>query len=120
MTGVATVVCLVAALLTALVSGLAAARNRATTKTDLVFAGLTEVAVLVYVAFRGIDLIGGHKTSGLVVVIAYLVGLVLIMPIVAALSWAEPTRWGGIILASGALVTCVMFARINELWAVHG
>jgi hypothetical protein len=120
MTGAATVVCLALALITALVSAVRAVRDRPTTKADLVLAGLTEVAVVVYVAFRVIDLIGGHRTSGLVVVIAYLAGLVLIMPIAAALSWAEPSRWGPVILGSGALVTCVMFARINELWTYRG
>jgi hypothetical protein len=42
------------------------------------------------------------------------------MPVAAALGWAEPSRWGGVVLASGALVTCVMFARINQLWSPHG
>ena len=86
----------------------------------MVAAGVVEVAVLVYLVLRTVDLLDGHHTSGLVVVIAYLVGMALVMPIAAALSWAEPTKWGSIILGSGALVTCVMFARINQLWNPHG
>jgi hypothetical protein len=53
-------------------------------------------------------------------VLAYLVALILILPIAAALSVAEPSRWGPVILASGALVVCVMFARIHQLWTPHG
>lgn len=120
MTGIVTVVCLVMALLTAIACGIDYARNESTTRTDLVLAGATEAAVVIYLAVRVIDLAGGHRTSGLVIVVAYLIGLILILPIAGALSVAEPSRWGPVILASGALVVCVMFARINQIWTPHG
>jgi hypothetical protein len=120
MTGIATVICLVLALSTALFAGILALRDRATTTTGFVLAGLSELAVFAYVVLRAIDLGGGHRTAGLAIVIAYLVGIVLALPISAALSWAEPSRWGSVTLAVGALVTCVLFARINQLWTPHG
>lgn len=120
MTGIVTVICLALALLTALFAGIQALRDRAITDAHLVAAGLTEIAVLVYVGLRVADLIGGHHTTGLAIVIAYLAGLVLAMPITAALSLAEPSRWGSIVLAAGALVACVLFARLNQLWTPHG
>jgi hypothetical protein len=113
------VVCLVLALGTALLAGIRALRDRASSQPDFIAAAVTELAVLVYVGFRVADLIGGHHTSGLGIVIAYLIGISLAMPITVALSWAEPTRWGSVVLGSGALVTCVLFARINELWTPH-
>lgn len=120
MTGAATVVCLVLALGTALIAAGHAVRDRPTGRLDVAAAGVTELAVLFYVALRAIDLVAGHHTSGLAVVIAYLAALVLALPVTMALSWAEPTRWGSIVLLVGALVTCVLFARINELWTPHG
>lgn len=120
MTGFATVVCLILALITAAIGAVLSLRNYALTKVALIAAAVTELAVLVYTGLRVADLIGGHHTSGLVVVLAYLVGLLLVMPVATALGYAEPSRWGGVVLASGALVTCVMFARINQLWSPHG
>ena len=120
MTGAATVVCLALALATALVAGIGALRDRATTKADLMAAAVTEVAVLFYTALRVIDLAGGHRTAGLALVALYLAALVLAMPVTAALSWAEPSRWGSVVLACGSLVTCVLFARVNQLWLPHG
>jgi hypothetical protein len=120
MTGIVTIVCLVLAGVTVAIAGWHASRDRPITKTDLMAAAATELAVLVYVGVRIADLIGGHHTSGIAIVSAYLGGIVLAMPITAALAWAEPSRWGSITLAAGALVTCVLFARINQLWTPHG
>jgi hypothetical protein len=119
-TGIATIICLALALLTAAAAGIQALRDLAVNKLCLRLAGITEVAVLFYVGVRVADLIGGHETSGLVIVVAYLVGLILAMPITAGLSWAEPTRWGAVTLAAGALVTCVLFARIDQIWSPNG
>jgi hypothetical protein len=120
MTGIATIVCLVLALGTALLAGVQALRDRAVTRVGLILAGLTELAVFFYVGARVADLINGHHTSGLAIVIAYLTGLVLALPITAALAWAEPSRWGSVTLGVGALVVCALFARINQLWTPHG
>jgi hypothetical protein len=120
MTGIATVVCLVFALATAAVAGIQSARDRAITRTGLELAALTELAIFFYVAVRITDLAHGHHTAGLAIVIAYLVGLTLTMPIVVVLSLAEPTRWGSVTLGVGAIVACVLFARINQIWTPHG
>jgi hypothetical protein len=120
MTGVATVICLVLAFVTALIAGIHALRKRAISKADLIAAGLSEVAVLFYAGVRTADLVSGHHVSGLPIVIAYLAALVLALPVSVLLSWAEPSRWGSVVVASGALVVCVLFARINQLWTAHG
>jgi hypothetical protein len=120
MTAIATVICLVFALATAAVAGVQALRDRAINRVGLVLAGLTELAIFFYVAVRITDLAHGHHTSGLAIVIAYLVGLILTMPIVVVLSIAEPSRWGSVTLGVGAIVACVLFARINQLWTPHG
>lgn len=120
MTGVVTVICLALAFVTVLVSGVRALRDRAPTRFDLAFTAVIELAVLVYVAVRAIDLAGGHHPDGLGLLIVYLIGIALTMPVTAVLSWVEPSRWGSVVLASGALVVCVLFARINQLWTPHG
>lgn len=119
MTGIATVVCLVLALLTALFAGIQALRDRPVTDALLAAAGATELAVLVYVGLRVADLLGGHLTDSLPVVLAYLAGMAVTTPIAAALSLGEPSRWGCVVLAVGALVTCVLFLRIDQLWTPY-
>ncbi len=121
MTGVVTLICVVLALGTAAGAGLRVLRNQLTTRLDLAAAAVTELAVLVYVGVRVAGLIGGHHVPGaVVVVIAYLAAIALTLPVAVALSWAEPSRWSGAVLAGGALVVCVLFARIDQLWSAHG
>lgn len=119
-TTVATVICVALGLLLALVAGIEALRNRRVGKPLIALAGVTEAAVLFYVGVRIVDLAGGHHTSGLAIVLAYLVGLILTLPVAAALGWAEPSKWGTVTLGAGALIACVLFARINQLWNPHG
>jgi hypothetical protein len=83
----------VLAFATALVAGLHALRDRAVTKVDLGAAALTELAVLFYVGVRIAGLIGGHHTQGLAIVIAYLAGLVVVIPITAALARSSTACW---------------------------
>jgi hypothetical protein len=120
MTGLTTIACLTLALLTALACGIDALRDLRVGRVDLVLAGVTELAILGYVAVRVVDLAGGHRSAGLAIVLAYLVGMILILPVAAALGLAEPSRWGPVILASGGLVVCVMLARIAQLWRPGG
>lgn len=120
MTGISTVLCLVLALVTALACGIDALRDLRVGRVDLGLAAATELAILGYVAVRMIDLAGGHRSAGLAIVLAYLIGLILILPVAAALGLAEPSRWGPVILASGGLVVCVMLARVVQLWHPGG
>jgi len=119
-TGTATVICLTLALVLVAATGIQALRNRAITKAHLIAAAVLEVAILFYVGVRIAGLAGGHHTQGTVIVAAYLVGLVFTMPITGALAWVEPSRWSSVTLGAGALVACVLFARVNQLWTPHG
>ena len=112
--------CVVLALALAAVSAFRALRDTASTRGDLIGAGVVEIAVLAYLVVRAVDLIGGHRTSGLAILIIYLVAIALTLPVAAALSYAEPSRWGAIVLGVGALVVCVLLARIAQLWSPVG
>lgn len=95
-------------------------RNRPADTTEVVVAGVFEAGVLFYVVVRVVDLAGGHKTSSLALAIAYLIGVVLVMPVTVLLGLAERSRWGPVIIGVGALVVCVLFARIGQVWTPHG
>lgn len=120
MTGIATIVCLVLALGVVLSAGLRSLRNQAVATSELVAAGLLELGVFFYVGVRIADLIGGHRPHSVALAIAYLVGILLVMPVAVALGLAERTRWGPLVLGAGALVVCVLFARIDQVWMPHG
>jgi hypothetical protein len=42
------------------------------------------------------------------------------MPVAGALGLAERSHWGAVVLGAGALVVCVLFARIDQVWRPHG
>lgn len=120
MIAVATIAGLTLALLTAAAAAVRILQNRAATRVEYAGAVLVELAVLVYVTVRVVDLAGGHRVDSLAVLIAYLAAMILTMPVTVALSWAEPTKWGSVVMASGALVVCVLYERIHQLWSTHG
>lgn len=120
MTGVATIVCLVLAAGVLVVAGWRAHRDREVQRTELILTGVLEVGVLVYVAFRIVDLVRGHQPSSLGILVVYLVGTALLMPVAAGFALAERSRWGPVVLAFGALVVAVLFARVNQIWSPRG
>ena len=120
MIGIATVVCLVLALGVVVAAGLRALRNQGVETSELVTAGLLELGVLFYVGVRSADLIGGHRPHSMALAIAYLFGILLVMPVATVLGIAERSRWGPTVLVAGALVVCVLFARIDQVWMPHG
>jgi hypothetical protein len=119
-TGIATVVCLVLAVGVLAVAGWRAYRDREVERIELLLTGVLEIAVLVYLGFRVADLVGGHHPPSLGILVVYLVGTALLMPVATAFALAERSRWGPVVLAFGALVLCVLFARIDQLWTTRG
>lgn len=120
MSKVATIICLVLALVVVVLTAVQALRDRELSRRDVVAAGGLEVGVVLYVAARIAELIGGHRPHSLVLALAYLVGILLVMPAAAALGIAERSKWGPVTLGVGALVVCVLFSRIDQVWTAHG
>lgn len=116
MTGVVTVVCLALVVVVLAVMALRYRADRAVDTGEVVLAGVLELAVLVYVGVRAADLIGGHRTSSTALAVSYLVGIALVMPAAALVGLFERSRWGPVIIAVGALVVAVLFARVHQLW----
>ncbi|WP_232664702.1 hypothetical protein [Pseudonocardia sp. TRM90224] len=50
----------------------------------------------------------------------YLVLSVCVLPIATQFATAEPTRWGGAVIAAGAIATLVAVQRIQSLWIPLG
>jgi hypothetical protein len=115
------IVLVVASLGLAVLAGVWAAIDRAVPSWQFVVAACVEIIALVLVIVTAVALITGHGPEHPALFIAYLVGLLLVLPIGALLALAEPTRYGAITLAVAALVVCVLIARLNEIWsAAHG
>jgi hypothetical protein len=47
----------------------------------------------------------------------YLAVSVCVLPIATNFAYAEPTRWGGAVVAVGAVATLVAVVRLQGLWA---
>lgn len=76
-----------------------------------VVALLTVQAVIAAVrVFAGVEL---PETSTFLI---YLVVSVCVLPIATQFATAEPTRWGGAVVAAGAIGTAVAVVRLQGLW----
>ena len=117
---IATITALVLALAVVVDNAWRYFRDRPADTPEVVVAAVFELGVLFYVVVRIVDLAGGHRTSSLGLAIAYLVGIVLVMPVTVLLGLAERTRWGPVIIGVGALVVAVLFARIDQVWTPNG
>ena len=50
----------------------------------------------------------------------YLAVSACVLPIATQFAYAEPTRWGGAVVAVGAVATLVAVLRLQGLWAAGG
>jgi len=50
----------------------------------------------------------------------YLAVSVCVLPIATQFAYAEPTRWGGAVVAVGAIATFVAVLRLQGLWVPNG
>lgn len=120
MSKIATIICLGLAAVVVLLTAVQALRDRPVTKREVAAAAGLELGVLFYVGTRVAQLIGGHRPHSLALTLAYLLGILLVTPVAAALGIAERSKWGPVTLGVGALVVCVLFPRIDQVWSVHG
>lgn len=117
MTDTLSTVVIVASLAVALVLGISAAFGRRPRGLELGLAGLLEAVLLVASVFVVGGLVQGDNVGSTVTVVVYLIGTVLVMPLVTLWAMAEPTRWSTAVLAAGALVVCLLVLRIEQVWS---
>lgn len=62
-------------------------------------------------------LFGGVRLTETSTYLIYLVVSVCVLPIAVQWATAEPTRWGGAVIAAGAVATAVAVLRLQGLWS---
>ncbi len=115
------VVALVAVGLVIFVAGAAlAGLGKAPGRVVLGLSVLLEVVVVVQVVWAVVAMVGGRRPAELLTFSLYLLGIVVVMPLVVTWSLAERTRWSNLVVAVGALTVVAMTARLDQMWRVTG
>lgn len=115
-----TVTVLGCAAVLSLAAGVLTARNRRVGTSVLVLAALTELAVLAQLVVGITQLTAGHHDVSAALFVAYLVGLVVVVPLAVFWALGEPSRWGAGVLMVAGLVVLVLVARLHQLWTGAG
>lgn len=79
--------------------------------------GATVALVALQAAIAAFRVFAGVQLPGTSTFLIYLVVAVCVLPIALQYATAEPTRWGGTVIAVGAVATAVAVLRLDGLWA---
>jgi len=85
-----------------------------------------KIAVGVVVALLAVQAaIGAVRAFGVTLpeqstFLIYLAVSVCVLPVATQFAYAEPTRWGGAVVAVGAIATFVAVLRLQGLWVPNG
>lgn len=116
MIGVLVLVVLVATVATALFGLVTTVLNRPPDRLHQIAVGICEVLLVVQAVIAAVRVFGGVSLPEQGTFLIYLVVSVCVMPIALQFATAEPTRWGGAVIAIGALGTAVAVLRLQGLW----
>src|SRR5687768_13243089 len=111
---------IVAALVTAAWSLVAAVRDRPMGRVDLVLLGVLEAVLVVQAVVAGTTLAGGEGPAETVTFVGYLLGVLLIPPAGAGWGLLERSRFGPAVIVVAGLSVAVMTVRMQQLWAGTG
>ncbi len=106
----------VVALAVAAWAGVAVARNRPPTATQLIGLLVVEVFAIALVATGIAGLAGGHHVSSLATYVGYLVAFIAVPVAGWALARLEPTKWGSVIVCAAAVVEAILVVRLQQVW----
>ncbi|MCE3556165.1 hypothetical protein LWC33_32580 [Pseudonocardia sp. RS11V-5] len=121
MIGVLEVVAYVAAAAVALYGLFTTIRNRPPDRTHRIAVGVFEAVLVVQAVIAVVRVFTGVQLPEQSTFLIYLLVSVCVMPIALQFATAEPTRWGGTVIAVGAIGTGVAVWRLHDLWvAGHG
>ncbi len=70
----------------------------------------------VQAAVAAVRVFGGVTLPETTTFLIYLVVSVCVLPVAAQFAFAEPSRWGGAVVAAGAVGTAVAVVRLQGLW----
>jgi hypothetical protein len=79
--------------------------------------GVVVALLAVQAAIAAIRVFGGGAVPETSTFLIYLVVSVCVLPVATQFATAEPTRWGGTVVAVAAIATGVAVVRLQGLWA---
>jgi hypothetical protein len=79
--------------------------------------GVVVALLVAQAAIAAVRVFGGVQLPEATTFLIYLVVSVCVLPIATQFATAEPTRWGGAVVAVGAIATAVAVWRLEGLWA---
>lgn len=86
-------------------------------RTTRLAVAVTVGLLVAQAAIAGVRVFGGAAPPEPTTFLIYLVVSVCVLPIATQFATAEPTRWGGTVIAVGAVATAVAVVRLQGLWA---
>jgi hypothetical protein len=78
--------------------------------------GVAVALLVAQAAVAAVRVFGGTSLPETSTFLIYLVVSVCVLPIATQFATAEPTRWGGAVVAVGAVATAVAVWRLQGLW----
>jgi tryptophan-rich sensory protein len=90
--------------------------NRPPDRTMRLAVGAVEALLVVQAAIAATRVFSGVTLPETMTFLIYLVVSVCVLPIATQFATAEPTRWGGTVIAVGAIATLVAVVRLQGLW----
>lgn len=114
------VITAVVALVLAAWALVAAGRDRAPGRGQLVGVVVLMAAALTMVVWAAVGLARGHRVHETVTLYGYLIAFVLVPPAGGVLARMEPTRWGSLIIGITGLVEAVLVVRLQQVWSGVG
>jgi heme A synthase len=78
--------------------------------------GVAVALLVVQAAVGAVQVFSGASLPETSTFLIYLVVSVCVLPIATQFATAEPTRWGGAVVAVGAIATVVAVWRLQGLW----
>lgn len=79
-------------------------------------AGAVVALLAVQAVIAAVRVLAGVALPETTTFLIYLVVSVCVLPIATQFAYAEPTRWGGAVVAVGAVATAVAVVRLQSLW----
>jgi hypothetical protein len=106
----------VVALAVAAWAGVAVARNRPPTPTQLIGLWVLELFAVALVATAVVNAARGHHVPSLPTFVAYLVAFLAVPLAGWALARLEPTKWGSVIVTAAGVVEAILVVRLEQVW----
>lgn len=106
---------LIGALLLAAWTGVQYARRRPTTEAQMIAAIVVEAALVIQ-AVLSLFRLSDAELQEPATYVAYLLGVLLILPLGFQLARMERSRWGSLALSFTGVVVAVMTLRLLQLW----